>query len=100
MTFCTKPLRSILFLLPAAAILAACANEDAAGGPEDVSDFWFDYRISGEEELEAVTCMVQFRDGSPRGEAVPLPAPGQVTLDGQPLPGDSAGFTGFYYEIQ
>ena len=83
----------IVFLIGFA--LAACNNTDVEN--ENVAtDFYADYKIWGEEGKETVTVLLQYRLGGSDGKTTVLPE--GVTIDGIPLPADSAGISGAYYE--
>ena len=81
------------------AFCAGCTNPDNAAPLAVSNDLYLDYRISGEEDKEAVTCLVQVRRGGREGMPFRLPPPGSITLDGVPLPSDSAGISGAFYEM-
>src|SRR5690606_2353425 len=55
-------------------------------------------KIWGDEEKEALTCLLQVRKIGPNGKAILLPAPASVALDGEVLEADSAGLSGVFYE--
>jgi hypothetical protein len=69
-------------------------------GPLPDNGIYFDYQVMGEEGEDSVACRLQCRRGNQEGETVLLPSTTEVTLDGQPLQPDSAGFSGIYYETQ
>ena len=78
-----------------------CNNTNAPG--KDVvagNAAYFDFRIWGEEGKEDVTVLLQFREGDRDGNTMVLEPEGKVELDGEQLKGDSAGFTGAFYEVQ
>ena len=80
-----------------------CNNADeAADGAKkgEPSAIFADYRISGAEGKEAVTCLLQFYEGGPRGASLLLDAPAGVQIDGEKVVPDSALRTGAYYELQ
>jgi len=91
--------KQLLTGLMAAVLLAACTDNDRrAPGPPPGAVF-LDCRVSGEEGKEAVTCLAQVREGGREGRPLELPPPASVALDGVPLPGDSGGISGTFYEI-
>lgn len=77
-------------------VIAGCARNDKKLDP---SFIYFDYTITGEEDNDSITVMLQYRDGE-GGEAVSIGDFGNVTLDGDSLPTGSTKVTGPYYEIQ
>jgi hypothetical protein len=89
---------STLLLFTIIFLLTACDNTDT--NPEAIrqTHVYFDYKISGEEGKEYVTCLFQFRKGGPKGSTILVREPGKVLLDGEILKADSARFTGIYYE--
>lgn len=60
--------------------------------------FYCDYRVTGDEESNTVTVLMQFRAGSPDGPGMLLDTPASVSLDGYPLEPDSTRMHGVYYE--
>lgn len=88
----------ILFLA-FAAIVAGCTNRDKPASEADYDQLFFEYTISGDENLEAVTCMLQYKTYDAEGKAVNV-APATVALDGEEIVPDSTKRSGFYYEIQ
>ncbi|HWJ92537.1 MAG TPA: hypothetical protein VNR87_15575, partial [Flavisolibacter sp.] len=78
-------------------VLAGCVNHERAPKNNE-GTLYFDYKISGEEDLDNVTILMQFRRGGPEGEAVSLQPPAQVELDGQVIAPDSAAMSGVFYE--
>ena len=60
--------------------------------------FYFDYRVTGDEESNTVTVLMQFRAGSPDGPGMLLDTPASVSLDGYLLEPDSTRMHGVYYE--
>jgi hypothetical protein len=81
------------------AILAACTNNDQKAAKKPPPDrIYLDYKISGEEENENVTCLIRFYRGGPNGPSLFLPAPYKVELDGRVLTADSTKYSGVYYE--
>lgn len=60
--------------------------------------FYCDYRVTGDDESNTVTVLMQFRAGSPDGPGMLLDTPASVALDGYPLKPDSTRMHGVYYE--
>lgn len=89
---CSAFLFAVLFLM-------ACKHHDKNPGKNDFDHLYFDYTVAAEEGAPYVTCLLQFKENSLQGVSVNV-EPGKVELDGQQLQGDSAGLSGFYYEIQ
>lgn len=84
----------ICFLIP------ACKDKNKRDGHSvDYGKVYFDYTITAEEGGPYATCMFQYKKGGLDGNAINI-APGKVQLDGEVLEGDSAGLSGYYYEIQ
>lgn len=80
--------------------LHSCSNEDAGeGGEVSPENVYFDYKISGDEDLGYVTAKLLFRKGARNKSPFRLTAPAGVTLDGQPIPADSTEMNGVYYEV-
>jgi hypothetical protein len=53
------------------AILAACTNNDQKAAKKPAPDrIYLDYKISGEEENENVTCLIRFYRGGPNGPSL------------------------------
>jgi len=77
-------------------LITGCASKDKQ---LDSNQFFFDYTITGEEENDSVTVMLQYREEE-AGEVVSIEGMGQVTLDGIPLLAESTKITGAYYEVQ
>ncbi|MBL7746827.1 MAG: hypothetical protein JNM19_05330 [Chitinophagaceae bacterium] len=82
----------LIFLL----LMTGCASKDKQA---DTNQFFFDYTITGEEENDSVTIMLQYREEE-AGEVVSIEGKGQVKLDGIPLLAESTKITGAYYEVQ
>lgn len=77
----------------------ACNNKDQIHKKTNNDQLYFDYTITAEEDGDDVTCLLQFKENSLDGNAVNV-KPGKVELDGQIIEGDSAGLSGYYYEVQ
>jgi hypothetical protein len=92
--------RSRVLLLFFLIFLAGCVNHEGERSNEFTDNLYFDYRITGEEDRDAVSCMLQFKWGGQEGGALALREPGSVALDGETLPRDSARLTGVYYEVE
>lgn len=97
-----KMLSGCLLTLAIVFCLAACTNNNEVGSSRDVDqdEIFFDYQVSGWEENDYVTVLLQYRYGGPRGETLLLESPSGVTLDGQAFTADSTKMTGAYYELQ
>jgi len=81
-------------------LMIACKSKDKIHDKSVSYDkVYFDYTITAEEGGLYATCMFQYKKEGLDGNAINI-APGKVELDGQPLEGDSAGLSGYYYEIQ
>ena len=81
-------------------LLPACSNETATRKHLNPAEIYFDYKIRGEEKDSSVTVYLQYRMYGPSGNAILLPEPAKVELDGERLSADSAKLTGAYYEIR
>ena len=81
-------------------ILWGCADEknEPKGGKPSV--IFADYRFTGDEGKEMVTGLLQFFEGSRKGEPMRLTPPAGIQVDGVALVADSALRTGAYYEVQ
>jgi hypothetical protein len=82
-------------------VFIGCKQRDAKRNSRDVDpgQVFFDYRISGSQESENVTVMLQFRNKGSQGPTLLLNPPSEVRIDGLPIPADSTRMTGPYYEI-
>lgn len=80
--------------------LTACNNAEM-GNSVDVnqSAIYFDYNLTGYEDMEEVTLRLQYRFAGPNGTTLLLNEPSQVTLDGVVLKADSSKMSGVYYEV-
>ncbi len=98
---CMKNIKQFfLGLLLMAATLTACNNENRESKGLNSGLVYTDYKISGEENKEAVTIFVQFRMGAKNGSTLVLEDGAKVELDGEQLRADSAGKSGAFYEVQ
>ena len=81
-------------------ILWGCADEknEPKGGKPSV--IFADYRFTGDDGKEMVTGLLQFFEGSRKGEPMRLTPPAGIQVDGVALVADSALRTGAYYEVQ
>ncbi len=77
--------------------LSGCENVDRRD--PNGENLFFDYKITGMEWLEDVTIMLQFREGGPYGNSIPLDSLASIELDGEALIADSSKMTGAYYEL-
>ena len=79
----------------------ACSNQGT--GEEKTVDperIYFDYKISGEEDTELITVLLQYRLSSQQGISLPINEPGKVEFDETNIAVDSALMTGAFYETQ
>src|SRR5689334_14194408 len=91
-------MRICFLFLPA--LIAGCGlREQDRKALRPGEDLFMHYKISGEEDKETVTCLVQFKEGGVEGEGRLLPPKEKIELDGEPLLSDSARISGIYYEI-
>ena len=63
-------------------------------------DLYLDYQVSGNEDNEMLTVLLQFHRGSQHGSTVLLDQPSRVELDGTVVSADSTVITGPFYEVQ
>lgn len=77
-------------------LITGCVSKDKQAGSNQL---FFDYTITGEEENDSVTVMLQYREEE-AGEVVSIEGLGKVTLDSIPLLAESTKVTGAYYEVQ
>ena len=78
----------------------SCDNISGVGREPDYEKIYFDYKITGEEDNDFVTLLLQFRAGGPNGRAIRLGEDVDLSVDGNPVPADSSKITGAFYEIQ
>lgn len=85
----------VIFILAA----GACTDQPESLNPEiQHSQFFRDYRITGDDESGHITVLVQFREGGPDGPGILLDTTGAVIFDGYRLDADSSRNHGTYYE--
>lgn len=87
------PLFQTLILL----LLLSCTEKKRSASTDIV---YADYSITAEEVTENVTCLLKFFKNRRVGSTLFLEPPAEVLFDGAPVPGDSAGLSGAYYEVQ
>lgn len=88
----------VLFVFVVA--VAGCSEPDQEKKQKPVEDpVYFDYQVSGDEERDFVTVLLQFRKGGATGRPLLLQPPARVELDGEVLQADSALRTGAFYEV-
>lgn len=77
-------------------VLVGCLNEDkqAEYSPDQL---FLDYSVTTSEEDSMVNILLHFRD-TREGDALLLPMPANVQLDGKMLQPDSAKIGGYFYE--
>src|SRR5215217_454867 len=90
-------MRLKLFQILIALVLFSCTQKKAAPGTDAV---YADYSITAEEGSDSVTCLLKFYKNRRDGSTVFLEPPAAVQFDGASVPGDSAGLSGAYYEVQ
>lgn len=90
----------LLLLLLIPLLIISCTDVEI-GKSKDVNPdtIFFDYRISGEESKNMMTCMLRYRYGGPNGTTLVLDSPAKVVVDGIVPKLDSAKYTGAYYEL-
>jgi hypothetical protein len=89
-----------LTALLAILFLVSCTDENSTPAEgSGSSPIYFDYQVTGEEGRDYVTCVMRFRDGGAKGDAISMP-PGAVEFDGEPVSPDSARISGVYYEVR
>lgn len=83
-----------------ATIMLAGCNSNEIGSSKDVTPetIYFDYHVTGDEELADVTIKAQYRFGGPNGTTLVLDEPSKVELDGKMITVDSSKFDGAFYE--
>ena len=94
-------MQKVVTIILSLVFLVACKDRNAGNKTKiDNSRIYFNYRISGEEDKEYVTCLLQFHNKGPQGATLELEKPGMVKLDGEEISADSTVMTGAYYEVQ
>src|SRR6476659_1199041 len=78
-------------------VLCSCNQQKGRPGTDAV---YADYSIAGEEDSDSVTCLLKFYKNRRVGSTLFLEPPAAVLFDGAAVPGDSAGLSGNYYEVQ
>jgi len=86
---------SILFVF---VFFISCNEKKSVNGMPPASRIFLYYSLSGEEGMDEMTCKFEFREGGAQGHAITLAPPAALTIDGQPVTGDSSRFSGAYYE--
>lgn len=83
-----------------AVIMLAGCNSNEIGNSKDVTPetIYFDYHVTGDEELADVTIKAQYRFAGPNGTTLVLGEPSKIELDGKIIPVDSSKFDGAFYE--
>lgn len=84
-------------------LLCGCADKAKKGAGTTVASppaLWADYRVWAEEGDSTATCLLQFYASPQKRQTLWLDAPALVAVDGVPLPGDSAGLSGAFYELR
>lgn len=92
--------RHTVCLLLLCTFIACKERTSSADGDANPDRIYFDYAVSGEEERNEVTCLLQFRNGGPEGPTLIMEKPAKVELDGKEIEADSTAITGAYYEVQ
>ena len=90
-------MRLKLFQILISLILCSCNHKKGRTGTDAV---YADYSITGEEGTDSVTCLLKFYKNRRVGSTLFLEPPAAVLFDGVAVPGDSAGLSGIYYEVQ
>ena len=73
-----------------------CRNKKDKLYTMDPAALWFDYQVTAKEGNDNLTVLLQYKYGGEDGFAV---AAGNVALDGERFPADSASMTGVFYEL-
>lgn len=81
--------------------LQSCSNAEI-GNSKDVNPdaVFLDYRVTGYDDEEDITIVLQFKYAGPFGTTLVLESPSQVSFDDQVLHVDSSRFSGAYYELR
>ena len=77
-------------------LFCGCRNKKDKLYTMDPAALWFDYQVTAKEGNDNLTVMLQYKYGGEDGIAV---AAGNVALDGELFPADSASMTGVFYEL-
>ncbi|HET9431016.1 MAG TPA: hypothetical protein VFO70_07560 [Chitinophagaceae bacterium] len=88
----------IFIFILIASCLTSCS--DLENDVRDSEDLYLDYQVSGNEDNDLLTVLLQFHRGSQHGSTVLLDEPSRVELDGDIVMADSTVITGPFYEVQ
>ncbi|RYY57209.1 MAG: hypothetical protein EOO09_03470 [Chitinophagaceae bacterium] len=97
-----RPLRFLkIVVLTGTILVSGSCNSGEAGntGEVDADRIFLDYHFTAYEEGGDIALKLQYRAGGPQGSALLLAPPAGVTVDGQPVPVDSSGIDGAFYEL-
>ena len=92
----------ILFLSSILTVfLTSSCTSNEIGSSKDVNQdaIYFDYKIWGQEYINNISVMLQFRFGGANGTTLLLEEPSKVELDGEKIAADSSKMTGAFYEV-
>ena len=64
-----------------------------------LSQIYLHCQVTGDDEREFVTVLIQLFKGRQQGKAIKMPEPGFVELNGNVLTADSTPVTGYFYEM-
>ena len=92
--------KAFLFCMLSFLFFACSDQENGEEKNVDAERIFFDYRISGEEDNDFITVLLQYRLGGQQGISLPVSKPGKVELDEATISADSALMTGAFYESQ
>ncbi|HVE60968.1 MAG TPA: hypothetical protein VNA26_04065 [Chitinophagaceae bacterium] len=73
------------------------AEEEKIVDPERI---YFDYKITGSEDNEFITVLLQYRSGGSQGISLPMNGQGKIEFDENTLVADNAPMSGAFYETQ
>lgn len=90
-------MRFLFYFLTLFFLLASCQNNKRSVVKDAV---YADYKISGEEGKENITCLFRFYKGTSQSASLFLEPPAGVSFDGTALTVDSARLSGAFYELQ
>jgi len=95
-------IRLIHTVLAVSLLVFSSCNNAEIGNSRDVNPdaVYMDYRVSGYDDEEDVTVVLQFKYAGPFGTTLVLEPPSQILFDGEELPVDSSRFSGAYYELR